>query len=153
MLTSRATIVDAICNHLRANVTELKLVKPYNGELDRYSKRLQIKEETFPAIVNITTPFALVITKDRQRLPGQGASTKFRHDISVYVGEANNHDFNSLDVPPILALLDKVVNALHGAVLMRGAGALTLESDGEYLITTDLFTIYDQKYYQLEIGS
>ena len=153
MLVNRGDIVKTLCAHLRVAVPELNLVKPYNGELDRYSKKLQIKENTFPAQVNLTTPFALVISKERERIEKQGVSTKFRHDLSVYIGTSNTHDFNSLEVPGIYTLLDKVMNALHGKVFLRGAGALTVESDGEYLITDDLFIIYDQRYYQLEIGN
>jgi hypothetical protein len=65
---------------------------------------------------------------------------------------SNKHDFSSKAVPDIFSILTKCVDVLHGHVFVRGAGALNVESDGEYLITNDLFTVYDQKYYQLEIG-
>lgn len=153
LLIDRGQIVTAICAYLRVQVPELNLVKPYQGELDRYSKKTQIKEATFPAMVNLTTPFALVISKNRQRIEGKGNSLRFRHDISIYIGDSNKHDFNTLDTPYILTLLTRCVDELHGKSLINGAGALNLESDGDYLITTDLFTIYDQQYFQYEIGT
>lgn len=153
LLIDRGQIVTAICEHLRITVPELSLVKPYQGELDRYSKKTQIKEPTFPAVVNLTTPFALVISKNRQPVKEKGNSLRFKHDISIYIGDSNKHDFNTLDTPYILTLLTRCVDELHGKSLINGAGALQLESDGEYLITTDLFTIYDQQYYQFEIGT
>jgi len=152
ILVERGNVITLLCNHLKAHVTELKLVKPYHGELDRYSKKVQIKESSFPAQVNLTTPFALVISKTRERIEGKGASLRYKHDLSIYIGESNNHNFNSTEVPSIFSLLDKCVNALNGKSLLKGAGELTLVNDGEYLITTDQFVIYDQKYYQLEIG-
>lgn len=153
MLIERGQAITAIQALLLKEVTDLKLVKPYSGELDRYSKKTQLKEETFPAMVNLTTPFALIISKGRFRLQDQRPSLKFKHEISIYIGDANRHDFQSTTVPNVITLLDKCVKALHGVVLLKGCGALTVENDGEYLITTDLFTIYDQKYYQYEIGS
>lgn len=152
LMIPRGDVVMAICTYLRDQVPELLLVKPYLGELDRYSKRTQVRAETFPAQVNLTTPFALVISKDRAKLQQPG-TRKFKHDLSVYVGVSNQHDFANQAVPPIYSLLDKCLLALDGTVFIRGAGELTVESDGEYLITTDLFTVYDQKYFQYEIGS
>lgn len=152
MLVTRSQIVEELCTYLRVQVPEIKLIKPYTGELDRYSKKIQIQESSFPAMVNLTTPFALVISKDRKRIEDKGASLKFRHDLSIYIGVSNRHDFNSLTAPDIFPILTKCVDVLHGHVFVRGAGALNVESDGEYLITNDLFTVYDQKYYQLEIG-
>lgn len=152
ILIERGTIIGALCDALKAGVPELKLVKPYHGELDRYSKKVQLKQNTFPAMVNLVTPFALIISKDRRREEGHGSSLKFRHDLSVYIGVANEHDFSNEKVPDVFALLTRCVDTLHGKVFVRGAGVLNMESDGEYLITTDLFTVYDQKYTQLEIG-
>ena len=149
----RSSIITALCTHLRTNVTDLKLVKPYHGELDRYSKKTQLQEETFPAMVNLTTPFALVISKDRRRVENRGQSLRFRHDISIYIGESNLHDFNNTEVPTIFTLMSKCLKSLHGVSLVSGAGALNIESEGEYLLTTDLFTLYDQKYYLYEIGT
>jgi len=153
LLIPRGDVVMTLCTHLKARVPDLMLVKPYLGELDRYSKRTQVKAEAFPAQVNLTTPFALVISKDRARVPQTGQSRKFKHDLSLYVGVANTHDYGSQAMPPIFPLLDKCLAALDGVVLIRGAGELTVDSDGEYLITTELFTIYDQRYFQYEIGS
>lgn len=152
LLVTRSQIVEELCAYLRTQVTELKLVKPYTGELDRYSKKAQLQESSFPAMVNLTTPFALVISQDRKRMDASGSSLKFRHDISIYIGVSNKHDFSSQAAPDIFPILTKCVDVLHGHVFVRGAGALNVESDGEYLITNDLFTVYDQKYYQLEIG-
>jgi len=152
-LVQRSDVVMAICEQLRAAVPELKLVKPYHGELDRYAKKTQIKEPIFPAQVNLATPFALVISKHRTKLAKQGASRKFKHDISIYVGDQNTHNFNDISAPSIFGLLSKCMTALDGAVLLKGCGELAVESDGDYLITTDLFVIYDQKYSQFEIGN
>ncbi len=152
ILINRTQIIGDLCEYLRTAVTDFVVVRPYHGELDRYSKKAQVKEETFPIMVNIQTPFALIISKDRKRLENSGASLKFRHDLSIYIGVANRHDFSNQSVPAIFDLLTKCTDALHGKVFFKGAGALNVESDGEYLITTDLFTVYDQKYYQLEIG-
>jgi hypothetical protein len=152
-LVSRSGMIDSVCDYLRTAVPELKLVKPYHGEFDRYVKTKSLKDDSFPAMVNLTTPFALVISKDRKRVEGKGQSVRFRHYISVYIGDANPHDFNNQEVPQIFALLDKCTEALDGKVLARGAGALSVESDGQYLITTDLFVVYDQQYSQLEIGT
>ena len=151
-LVDRATIIDVLCTHLRNTVTDFKLVKPYHGELDRYSKKTSLQAETFPAQVNLATPFALVISKDRRKVAGVGNSLRFRHEISIYIGDANTHDFNSITVPPIFNLMKKTLAALDGTAFVRGCGVLEVESDGEYLITTDLFTVYDQKYSQLEIS-
>lgn len=153
MLVTRDKLITALCVHLRTAVPELNMVKPYHGELDRYSKKVQLKEETFPAVINMTTPFALVVSKNRTRLEQKGASLCFRHDVSIYVGESNLHDFNNQNTPTIFDLLNKCLVALHGQHFVNGAGVFTVESDGEYLLTTDLFTVYDQKYHQLEIGT
>ena len=153
LLVERGAIITALCDHLRANVPELKLVKPYYGELDRYSKKTQLKDETFPAMVNMTTPFALVISKNRKRVEDKGPSLRFRHDISVYIGDSNPHNFSSSETPNIFSIMTKCVEALHGKSFIKGCGILNVESDGDYLITRDLFTVYDQQYYQLEIGT
>jgi hypothetical protein len=153
MLIERSQIITTLCDHLRANIPELKLVKPYHGELDRYSKKVQLQENSFPATVGLTTPFALIISKNRQKIDDKGSSVKWKHDISIYIGDANLHDFTSLDVPPIFSYMSKCVNVLSGKSLIKGCGALNVISDGEYLITTDQFVVYDQKYYQLEIGT
>jgi len=149
----RADVLTTLCAHIRANVPAFNLVKPYHGELDRYSKKVQLQEETFPAMVNLTTPFALVISKNRKPVEKKGASLKFRHDLSIYIGDSNLHDFNNQDAPSIFTLMSDCLKALHGTRLIKGAGELTVESEGEYLLTTDLFTVYDQKYYELEIGN
>lgn len=151
-MVERGQTISALCDHLRAHVPDLKLVKPYHGELDRYSKKMQLESEIFPAMVNLTTPFALIISKSRTRMENQGTSVKWRHDLSIYIGTANMHDFNNINVPEIFSLMEQVTNALQGTVLVKGAGALSVINDGEYLITSDLFTVYDMKFYQNEIG-
>lgn len=153
ILIERSNVITALCDYIRIAVPEFNLVKPYHGELDRYSKKAQLKEESFPAQVNMTTPFALVISKNRKRLESKGASLCFRHELSIYIGEANTHDFMSQSAPAIFALMDKCVNALSGKALIRGCGVMNVQSDGDYLLTTDLFTVYDQQYFQLEIGT
>lgn len=153
ILINRGDIVAALRDYIRTNVTDFALVKPYHGELDRYSKKVQLKKEIFPAEVNLQTPFALVISKGRHRVEGKGPSVRFRHDLSIYVGTANQHDLNSQEVPTIFSLLDKCVNALQGKSFLHGCGILEVENDGEFLLTTDLYTVYDQRYYQYEIGT
>lgn len=153
MIVGRGDSITALCAALKAAVPAFRIVKPYHGELDRYSKKLQLKEETFPATVNLATPFALIISKDRRRIEGQGRSLRWKHDISIYIGVANQHNFSDENVPEIFSILDQCVDALNGKSLGAGCGSLEIDSDGEYLITTDLFTVYDQKYHQLEIGT
>jgi len=94
-----------------------------------------------------------VISKGRQKLDEKGASLKFKHELSIYIGDQNLHDFNTLAVPQIYSLLDKCLNALHGKSLVKGCGNLNVVNDGEFLLTTDLFTVYDQRYFQYEIGT
>lgn len=151
-LVERGDIVDAICAHLRVNVPELNLVKPYHGELDRYSRVQSLKAEDFPAQVNLTTPFALVISKDRNDADArkQNRSLSLRHDISIYVGDSNSHNFASTEVPNIMTLLSKCFDALEGWKSHIWSSILECKSDGEYLITTDLFIVYEQKYYQTD---
>ena len=60
---NRGTTITYIVTKLKADVPDLKLVKPYEGELDRYSKKTQLKESIFPAQVNLTTPFAWLFQK------------------------------------------------------------------------------------------
>lgn len=149
---SRGSLVTAICAVLTAEVTDLLLVKPYEGEIDRYSKRAQIQNEVFPAQVSLTTPFALVISKSRPVIERKNRSMKLRHDISIYIGVSNTHDLMSTDTPAVFDLLTTVAQTLDGRRLIDKAGELCLVEDGEYLITTDLFTVYDQRFYQLEVA-
>jgi len=149
---TRSAIITALCTKL-AEIPALKIVKPYHGELDRYSKKVQLKQEIFPAEVNLTTPFALVISKNRERVEDKGPSLRFKHDLSIYIGYANEHNFNDTSVSPIFGIMDSVVEKLAGKQIIPGAGVMTLLSDGDYIITTDLFTVYDMKFYQLEIGT
>ena len=151
-MIDRGTTVLAICTFLRENCSSLVLVRPYNGELDRFSKKTQVEAETFPAEVNLTSPFALVVSKDRSRLENQGNSLKFKHDFSIYLGALNTFDFGSQELPPVFAVMKEVLDALEGQVLVHGASDLRVESDGQYLTTTNLYTIYEQRYYQYEIS-
>lgn len=152
-LLDRGDTVLAICSYLETNISDLNLVKPYEGELDRYRKLTQLKQEIFPAEVNLLTPFALVISKERHNMKqGGGRTLRLKHDISIYIGVAKSYDFASTAAPTALALLNTVAEALHGRRIIANAEPLVMLSDGEYLVSTDLFTVYDQKYYQLEIG-
>jgi hypothetical protein len=151
----RGDTVLAICTYLRNNVTDLNLVKPYEGELDRYSKKTQLRNELFPAQVNLQTPFALVISKARENIDNNGRNQglRLKHNISIYVGVASSYDFSSQTAPSAFTLLKKTAQALHNRKIVENAvGVLTLVDDGEYLIRTELFTVYDQKFYQLEVG-
>ncbi|MDQ5985871.1 MAG: hypothetical protein CSYNP_01588 [Syntrophus sp. SKADARSKE-3] len=152
-LTDRGSTVTAIVDYLKAMVPDFALVKPYEGELDRFSKKSQIQDDMFPAQVSLQTPFALVISKDRERTDkSQNNSLKFQHNISIYVGVASSFDFASTSTPDVFTLLTKSAQVLHGHQAIANAGTLTLVNDGEYLVRTDLFTVYDQKFFQLEIG-
>ena len=152
-ITQRGDIITAIVAYLPTVVTEFALVKPYEGELDRYAKKAQIKADDFPADVNLRTPFALVISKDRvpadKSSPG---SLRFKHLISIYIGVSNQHLLGSTIMPSAFALLSKCAQCLHGNALIANSGALSLTHEGEYLVKTDLFTVYDQKYEKLETG-
>lgn len=149
---NRGTLVTEVCAILTAEVTEFNLVKPYEGEIDRYSKRAQVQSEIFPAQVNLITPFALVISKSRPVVERKNRSMKLRHDLSIYIGVQNTHDLMSTSTPAVFDLLTTVAQTLDGRRLIDKAGELTLVEDGEYLITTDLFTVYDQRFYQLEVA-
>lgn len=153
-LVKRTDMVQLVCAHLRAHVPSLNLVRPYNGEVDRFSKKAQIQQDIFPAEVNLTTPFALVVSKSRERQveASRNRTLRFRHEISVYVGCSNTHMLGDTETPAVLEYLDLCSQALNGAALVKGATPLTILNDGEYLITTDLFVVYDQRYYQDEIG-
>lgn len=141
----RGTIITSIITTLKGT-KQFNLVKPYHGELDRYRKQTQIKEQTFPAEVNLQTPFALVISKDREVDGPKGNSIKLRHNISIYVGTANPHDFSSEALPESYGLLEACVDALRP---IRG---LTLVNEGLYLAKTDLFIVYDQQWFIHEIA-
>lgn len=134
------------------------LVRQYNGEWDRYKKITQIEDDTFPAEVNLTTPFALVVSKKRNPDPmvkRSGPSLKLVHHMSVYIGVSNDHDIGSQEISPIFTYLDAVAQHLVGKKIYDGKHASTIEliDDGEYLVTTDLFVVYDQKYIQKEIAT
>lgn len=153
-LVDRSEAIDVLVNRLIQQVPELALVKPYQGEIDRYRKQRQIRAPEFPAVVNLATPFALVISKKRER-DRQGSRNQrlsFTHEFSVYVGVANEHDFGSTKTPDVFSLLTRCSEALHGFQYSDNAVPLEIVDDGEYLITTDLFTVYDQKYESKELA-
>jgi len=47
ILINRGDIVTAICDLLRTNVTDLKLVKPYHVNWTDTSKKIPVKQEIF----------------------------------------------------------------------------------------------------------
>jgi hypothetical protein len=151
---NRGSVITAICGVLAA-LPDFNLVKPYEGEVYRYGKQEQIKSETFGAEVNLQSPFALVISRGRPVVEKRSGnrSKKLRHEISVYIGMTNTHNFNSTTVPPIFSVLAKCAETLDGLSLgLDGAGVLELIDDGEFLVQTDLYTVYDQRYYQHEVA-
>ena len=153
LLINRGEIVQAVVNLIRKEIQEFQIVRPYQGEIDRYEKRGQIKSATFPAEVSLTTPFALVISKDRKPLEeSKNRTMKLEHLLSIYVGVSNTHEFQSTKIPDAFWFLGRCVDVLNEQVLHTKAAGLKLVSDGEYLITTDLFTVYDQKWVIPEIG-
>lgn len=152
LLTKRGDLVTATVEYLRDQIADLALVKPYEGELDRYSKKIQLKDDIFPVEVNLQTPFALIISKERENVGENNQRLKLKHYLSIYVGVSVNYNFGSTDTPTVFELLGDIASSLHNRQMIQNAGPLTLVSDGEYLVKTDLFVVYDQKYYQLELG-
>lgn len=147
---NRGDVVQSIINELRSSVATLNLVRPYQGEFSRYEKKAQITQGIFPAEVNLTTPFALVSSQDRPVVEQKNRRVKLRHSISVFIGVANNHDFSSTAIPESLPLLELCAAALVGKKFHSHASELSLENDGTFLTTTDLFVVYEQKFFQIE---
>jgi hypothetical protein len=142
----RGTVIENIITRLK-DVMSINLVKPYEGEIDRYRKIGQIENEIFPAEVNMATPFALVISKDRENKSGsQNRAMKLQHNISVYIGVSNTHSLSNEDVPDIYTVLNDCVLAI------KGENGLVLVNDGIYLCKTDLFIVYDQQWYRQEVA-
>lgn len=161
MDTTRSSLVNAVVAKLQAESSDFNLVKPYQGELEKSLNRQKIQSNIFPAEVSLTTPFALVISKSRKvqesdgRSPRYGSnrnSLRLEHFLSVYVGVENAHDFSSSDAPVIWDMLSATAGILHGQVLSDGKGPILMLEEGEYLVTTDLFEVYEQKYFRYEIG-
>lgn len=146
------TIENAITVLKAANLG-FKLVKPYEGEFTRDEKQNQIKAETFPAEVNLASPFALVSSQSRPVDRTENRMLNLKHAISVYVGIRNNHNFTSTGVPPVIALLEQCAKVLVGQHLHAHAAKLTLVNDGIFLVKTDLYIVYEQQYLQLERAS
>lgn len=144
LLVDRGDMVTSVIGYIKAGRSEFNLVKPYEGELDRYRKIDQIKAEIFPAEVNLQSPFALVISKDREKINRTGNAERVRHNLSIYVGVNNDHNFASQINPDIWNLL-----SLLTETLLRVKG-LYLVNEGIYLCKTDLFTVYDQQWYRNE---
>ena len=149
-IANRGYIVDLICVYLRAQLTDFALVKPYHGELDRYSKKASIHDDNFPAIVNLATPFALVVSKNREVVDNKPRTLRVKHEISIYIGDANPNDFSTTVAPNIFTLMKQCLTAMNAQRIVQGAGEIVTVSDGEYIATTPLFTVYDMKFYQLE---
>lgn len=150
----RTETVQNIVDHLNlVMTTDLALVKPYEGEFFKIEKRAQMKEDTFPAEVNLAAPFALVSSQGRPVEKRENRSLVLKHQISVFVGVANRHDFASTEVPTILALLELCAYALVGTKFHASASTLSLENDGTFLVKTDLYIVYEQKYFQFERAS
>lgn len=149
-IADRGYVIGLICAYLRTQLPRFALIKPYHGELDRYSKKLSIEADNFPAMVNLATPFALVVSKDRAVIEHKGRSFRAKHEISIYIGDTNPNDFSTTDPPYIFTLMKQCLEAMNAQRIVPGAGEIVTVSDGEYIATTPLFTVYDQKYYELE---
>lgn len=147
----RTDTVQNIVNYLVATTAlGLSLVKPYEGEFSQYEKKEQMREDTFAAEVNLAAPFALVSSQARPVEKRDNRSLILKHQLSVFVGVQNTHDFASTAVPAVLALLEQCAYALVGGKFQASASELNLENDGIFLVKTDLYIVYEQKYYQIE---
>jgi hypothetical protein len=142
IVAARKATVENIVARLKEYVSEFNLVKPYDGELDRYSKKTQLQESIFPAQVSLLTPFALVISKSRKPTL-ENRKLTMEHDFSVYVGVSNTHDFSNVQASEAFSLLEKSWKALEDFAPCAGSLGLHVIEEGEYLITTDLFIVYD----------
>ena len=157
MRIKRREPIYAVVNALRKHVPYFKLVKPYEGEIDsmfsRYSRIQQVKSDIFPAEVQLQVPFALVISEDRNVTENsRNRARRFRHDISVMLGASTSYDFASDKTPALFDLLDLCVDALADRNLgITGVDTLTLVNHGKYIVKTELFTVYEQKYFTTEI--
>jgi len=157
MRVKRREPVYAVVNAIRKAVPYFQLVKPYEGEIDaifsRYSRIQQVKSDIFPAEVQLKVPFALVISQDREVIEGsRNRALRFRHDISIMLGASTSYDFASDKTPALFDLLDLCVDALADRNLgIDGVDKLTLFNHGKYIVKTELFTVYEQKYFTTEI--
>jgi len=153
VIVNREDVVERVVNRLKEELQEFSLVRPYEGELDRYFKQRQIEQPEFIAMTSLQTPFALVISKNRDNWEARNKELRVRHNLSIYVGVANEHNFADENVPGVFSLLSRCVAALHEWNCgLDGCGPMTLLDDGEYITRTDLYTVYDQKWFQLEIA-
>lgn len=150
LFSPRTETIQAAINVIKAANLGFRLVKPYEGEFTRDEKQNQMKSETFVAEVQLAAPFALVSSQSRPVEKRENRSLTLKHEISVYIGVANTHNFASQAVPPILALLEQCAYALVGAKLHPRSSELNLENDGIFLVKTDQYNVYEQKYFQSE---
>lgn len=146
---SRAEVIENIVIALQA-VPSLVLIKPYEGEFYRFYLKAQMQADTFPAEVNLATPFALVSSRSRAVTQRKNRVVDLKHEISILVGMQNTHNFGSMDVSGIFEILQDCASALVGQKFHSNASELMLENDGVFLAKTDLFIVYEQQLSQLE---
>jgi hypothetical protein len=146
----RTETVENIVTYLQTAVSVFALVKPYEGEFFKIWKRAQIQEDTFAAEVNLAAPFALVCSQERPVEKRDNRILTLKHDLAILIGVSNTHNFGSTEVPSVLALLEQCADALVGRKFHANASELNLENDGIFLVKTDLYIVYEQKYFQTE---
>lgn len=159
MRIKRREPIIAIVNELRKSIPSnyVRLIKPYEGEMDklfsRYAKVQRVKSDMFPAEVQLQTPFVLVISADRTHMEdSRNRARRYRHDISLFIGGQTSFDFASDKTPDLFDLMDMCVDVLADKFLnINGVDRLKNVNHGEYIVKTDLFTVYEQRYYTTEI--
>lgn len=152
----RGQVIDNIVTQIKDNIIEgnvkFALVKPYEGEIDRFSKKETIKDPRFMADTSLQTPFALVVSKRRKRDPINSSPGRLvaLHEISIYVGAARQMVAGSTS-PEVWELLGRLARILHEFnPHPQWGGPLKLDDEGERLERTDVYNIYDQKYLRIE---
>jgi hypothetical protein len=143
---------EVIANIITAlqGVSSVALVKPYEGEFFRFYLKSQVQGETFPAEVNLTTPFALVSSRSRPVIGRRNRVLEMKHEISLLVGIENSHNFGDDAVSGVFQVLQDCAAMLVGQKFHTHASELMLDNDGIFLAKTDLFIVYEQQLSQLE---
>jgi hypothetical protein len=148
----RDVVINNIVSAL-SNVAAFTLVKPYEGEFYRFYLKHQMSDNTFPAEVNIATPFALVSSRSRAVERRRNRVMDLKHEISILVGIQNTHNFGNTEASDIFSILQECASALVGEHFHANASELMLDNDGVFLAKTDLFIIYEQQLFQYETAN